>query len=93
MCHRELGPGTEYGLLLVRVPCHRSALLKGSDNLKAVLTLSRDTCSPADLRYPHVIVSPISGNSERRVRTLASSSVLVTNPEGSDNMLYSERLR
>ena len=30
MCHKGLGPGTEYGRLLVKFPRHLRALIKGS---------------------------------------------------------------
>ena len=55
ICHKELGPGTEY-VRLADTSLHLKALLIGSVFLVAFLTLSLVTQYPIDRSVPQTIV-------------------------------------
>ena len=61
MCHKELGPATEYTRLRVSIPGHRSAVLSGSLVRKAFLIRARVTLNPLARTSPTAIDSPTSG--------------------------------
>ena len=60
ICHKEFGPGTEYGLRLV-LECHRRAVLIGSTLWIIWRTRWRGTVIPRERNVPIVFLSPISG--------------------------------
>ena len=63
ICHKELGPGTEYGRRLVKPPGHLLAPPSGSIARSVLRTLSLVTCKPLLLRLPQIICTPEYGAS------------------------------
>lgn len=59
MCHRELGPGTEYGLLIVSPLGPLRATLRGSISLITRQTLTLVTAYYCALSCPRIITSPM----------------------------------
>ena len=63
MCHREFGPATEYGCLLVSPEGDRKAELIGSSKRRVDLIRSLVTRIPLALKLPLIIDTPEKGAS------------------------------
>ena len=61
ICHRELGPATEYGRRFVAPAGHLRAELRGSMLRNIVRTRSRVTLIPLARRLPQIILTPENG--------------------------------
>ena len=75
ICHRELGPATEYGRRLAVIPLHLNAVLIGSVMRIADRILDLDTWYPAQWIRAITRDSPIVGNSSLTWLTKLRSSL------------------